>query len=97
MTTNIWDLLSLAKMKNIHECRKSLFGLLGPAYAYKCLLPPIVQAHLWRTYNLPILRSGLASLPIRPAIMGPLPQQDTTKLPEIEQKLTNPCTLLPSG
>ena len=30
---------------NIHECRKSLFALLGPAYAYKCLLTPTVQIH----------------------------------------------------
>ena len=30
--------------------------------AFKCLLPPSVQAHLWRTY----------SLPIWPADMGPL-------------------------
>ena len=52
---------------NIQECRKSLFSLLGPAYAYKCLLPPTVKIHLWRTYNLPILRSGLSSLPIRPS------------------------------
>ena len=51
---------------NIQECRKSLLGLLGPAYAFKCLLPPTVKAHLWRIYNLPILTSGLSSLPIRP-------------------------------
>ena len=51
---------------NIQKCRKSLFSLLGPAFAYKCLLPPTVQAHLWRTYNLPVLRSGLSALPIRP-------------------------------
>lgn len=57
---------------NIHECRKSLFALLGPAYAYKCLLTPTVQIHLWRTYNLPVLRSGLSALPIRPANMGPI-------------------------
>ena len=51
---------------NIQECRKSLLGLLGPAFAYKCLLPPTVKSHLWRIYNLPILSSGLSALPIRP-------------------------------
>ena len=34
---------------NITKCRNSLFGLLGPAFAYKCLLNPIVQTHIWRT------------------------------------------------
>ena len=53
---------------NIQECRKSLFSMLGPAYAYKCLLPPTVKIHLWHTYNLSVLRSGLSALPIRPAL-----------------------------
>ena len=39
----------------------------GPAFAYKCLLPPTVKIHLWHIYNLSVLRSGLAALPIRPA------------------------------
>ena len=56
----------------IQECRKSLFGLLGPAFAFKCLLPPTVLSHLWRTFNLPVLRSGLNSLPIRPPVMKSL-------------------------
>ena len=51
---------------NIKDCRKSLFGLLGPAFAFNCQLSPAVQLHLWRTYNLPILLSGLSALPIRP-------------------------------
>ena len=46
--------------------RGSLFSLLGPAYAFKCLLSPVVQSHLWSTYNLPVLLSGLSALPIRP-------------------------------
>ena len=54
---------------NIQQCRNSLFGLLGPAYSYKCLLSPVVQIHLWRTYNLPILISGLQALPLRPPNM----------------------------
>ena len=52
--------------QNIQKCRKSLFGLLGPAYAYKCLLSPTVQVHLWKIYNQPVLLSGLAALPLRP-------------------------------
>ena len=52
--------------KNIHQCRKSLFSLLGPLFSFKCLLSPLTQVHLWRTYNLPVLLSGLSSLPIRP-------------------------------
>ena len=57
---------------NIHQCRKSLFALLGPAYAFKCLLPPSVQKHLWQTYNLPVLLSGLSAIPIRPANLSTL-------------------------
>ena len=53
--------------QNITQCRGSLFGLLGPAYAFKCMLSPVLQVHLWRTYNLPTLLSGLSSLPIRPS------------------------------
>ena len=51
---------------NINQCRKSLFALLGPAFSYNCKLSPAVQVHLWRTYNLPVLLSGLSALPIRP-------------------------------
>ena len=57
---------------NIQACRNSLFGLLGPAFAFKCLLPPTVQIHLWQVYNLPVLCSGLGSLPIRSPIMKSL-------------------------
>ena len=58
--------------ENIIKCRNSLFALLGPVYAYRCLLSPVVQAHLWRTYYLPVLMSGLQALPIRPSKMKPL-------------------------
>ena len=58
--------------ENIIKCRNSLFALLGPAFAFKCLLSPLVQIHLWRTYNLPVLVSGLAALPIRPTTMKSL-------------------------
>ena len=57
---------------NILKCRNSLFAMLGPAFAYKCLLSPSVQAHLWRTYNLPVLTSGLSALPIRAVNMRTL-------------------------
>ena len=52
--------------ENISKCRSSLFSLLGPAYAYKSLLSPLVQHHVWKVYNLPVLISGLHALPIRP-------------------------------
>ena len=52
--------------KCIQSCRRSLFSLLGAAYSYKCMLSPLVQVHLWKIYNLPVLLSGLCSLPIRP-------------------------------
>ena len=57
---------------NIQQCRNSMFALLGPAYAYKCLLAPAVQCHLSRTYSMPVLRSGLSALPIRPHTMNKL-------------------------
>ena len=57
---------------NTKQCRNSMFALLGPAYAYKCLLSPTVQTHLCGTYNLPILRSGLSALPVRPRLMKTL-------------------------
>ena len=57
---------------NIIDCRNSVFALLGPAFAFKCLLSPLVQVHLWRTYNLPVLISGLPALPIRPTHMKSL-------------------------
>ena len=60
--------------KNIEECRKSLFGLLGPALSFKCKLSPLAQHHLWTVYSLPVLRSGLSALPIRPAVMKSITQ-----------------------
>lgn len=58
--------------KKISKCRDSMFAMLGPTYAYRCKLSPVLQSHLWRTYNLPVLVSGLSALPIRPAYMAPL-------------------------
>ena len=58
--------------RQISQCRDSLFSLLGPALSYKCKLSPVVQLHLWKTYSLPVLCSGLSALPIRPTTMKPL-------------------------
>ena len=52
--------------KKIQLCRSSLFGLLGSGFAYKCMISPTVKLHLWRTYSLPVLLSGLSTLPLRP-------------------------------
>ena len=52
--------------------RKSLYGLLGPGFAYKCMLSPIVQMHLFRTFTCPRLRSGLSSFALRSNQMLPL-------------------------
>ena len=56
----------------IKKGRGSLFGLLGPAFAYKCLLSPVVKLHLYRTYICPIVRSGLSTFPIRQTNVEPL-------------------------
>ena len=52
---------------NTQQCRSSLFAMLGSAFAYRSKVSPKTQIHLWRTYCKPVLQSGLASLPIRPA------------------------------
>ena len=46
--------------------------MLGAAFAYKCLLSPVVKIHLFRTYTCPILRSGLSSLSLRTTDLQPL-------------------------
>ena len=51
--------------ENISQCRSSLFAMLGPAFSFKSKVSPKVQIHLWRTYCQPVLRSGLAALPVR--------------------------------
>ena len=58
--------------KNIADCRKSLFSLLGPFLSVKCKISPLAQLHLWRIYSLPVLKSGLSALPIRPSAMKSL-------------------------
>ena len=56
----------------IKKGRGSLYKLLGPAFAYKCLLSPLVKLHLYRIYTCPILRSGLASFTLREPALQPL-------------------------
>merc|ERR1712204_64572 len=56
----------------ILKSRGSLFKLLGPAFAYKCMLSSVVKLHLYRTYICPILRSGLSSLTLRETALQPL-------------------------
>ena len=56
----------------IQKGRNNIFGLLGPAFAYKCLLSPAVKLHIYRTYTCPILRSGLSSLSLRTTTLHPL-------------------------
>ena len=59
--------------KNVDKCvdsaRKTLFNLLGNIFSFKCKLSQAVLKHVWSLYVSPVLRSGLASLPIRPAAM----------------------------
>ena len=52
--------------------RKSLFGLLGAGFAFKCLLSPVLKLHLYRTYTCPILRSGLSAFALRSSLLEPL-------------------------
>jgi hypothetical protein len=52
--------------------RGSLFKLLGPAFAYRCLLSPVVKLHLYRMYACPIIRSGLSSFTLRESSLQPL-------------------------
>ena len=58
--------------KNLQATRNSIFSLLGNAFSFKCELSPKTQLHIWSTYCKPVLRSGLAALPIRPPQMKSL-------------------------
>ena len=52
--------------------RGSLFSLLGPAFAYKCLLSPVLKLHLYRTFTCHIVRSGLSFFTLRQSSLQPL-------------------------
>ena len=56
----------------ISKGRNNIFGLLGPAFSFKCLLSPLVKIHFFRTYTCPILRSGLSSFSLRTGALQPL-------------------------
>ena len=58
--------------KNIQSARDSLFGFLGNVFSYKCKLSPSVQHHTWSVFVKPVLRSGLAALPVRPSVLKTL-------------------------
>ena len=58
--------------KNIRSARNTLYSFLGNIFSYKCKLSQVVQYHTWSVYVKPVLRSGLAALPIRPAVLKPL-------------------------
>ena len=58
--------------ERIKKGRGHLFNMLGTAFAYKCLLSPLVKIHLFRTYTCPIVRSGLSSFALRAPQMAPL-------------------------
>ena len=56
----------------IQKGRNNLYSLLGPAFAYKCLLSPLVKFHIFRTFTLPIIRSGLSSFALRTNQIEPI-------------------------
>ena len=58
--------------ERIKKGRGHLFSMLGPAFAYKCMLSPVVKMHLFRTFTCPIIRSGLYSFALRTHQMDPL-------------------------
>ena len=58
--------------QSLKKGRNSIFGLLGPAFGYKCLLGPLVKIHLFRTFTCPTLRSGLSSFALRRSHINPL-------------------------
>ena len=56
----------------LRKGRGSLFSLLGPAFAQKCLLSPNVKMHLFRLRTCPIVRCGLSSMVIRQTQHSPM-------------------------
>ena len=58
--------------QSINKGRKSLYGLLGAAFAFKCHLSPVLKIHLFRTFTCPIIRSGLSSFALRTTQLSPL-------------------------
>ena len=58
--------------KNIKSTRDTMFTLLGQTLSYQCKLSPAVQYNVWSVFIKPVLRSGLASLPVRPGVLRSL-------------------------
>ena len=56
----------------IQKGRSNLFSLLGPAFAYKCKLGPLVKLHIFRTFTCPIIRSGINSFALRKQQIEPI-------------------------
>ena len=56
----------------IKKSRNTLFGLLGPAFSFKCLLSPVVKLHIYRTFVCPVLRSGISSFVLKSTSLSPL-------------------------
>ena len=58
--------------KNIDSARQTIFKLLGNIFSFRCKLSQTVLLHVWSIFVNPVLRSGLAALPVRPPIMNTL-------------------------
>ena len=58
--------------ERIKKARNHIFSMLGPAFAFKCMLSPLVKMHLFRTFACPILRSGLSSFALRSQQLEPI-------------------------
>ena len=58
--------------KNIDSARQVLFALSGNIFSYKCKISQRVLYHIWSIFVSPVVRSGLAALPIRPSVMKTL-------------------------
>ena len=43
--------------------------LLGNVFSYRCKLSQLAQLHVWSLYVSPVLRSGLAALPVRQSVI----------------------------
>ena len=57
---------------SLQKGRNSLFGMLGPGFAFKCMMSPKVKMHLFRTFTCPRIRSGLSSFALRSQQISPL-------------------------
>ena len=61
--------------QNIQSARDAIFSFLGNIISYKGKLSPAVQQHTWAQWAVfikPVLRPGLAALPIRPTVLKAL-------------------------